>query len=164
MRNDNRGISLVEILAVISILIILVSGGISIHRQLGDADTKEIVQRINAAMAEVRMETMYKARKQYLFLYTIEGAVYMKKSTEASAATATLDAASGHKLSDRITLSYRITPFSETDLVPGAVLCISFERGSGIFDSGVEFLKVSSADHASVITCIRETGRHWVDR
>lgn len=163
MRDDNHGISLVEILAVISILAILASGGISIYRQLRFGDTKEAAVRIDAAMAEIRMETMCKDQKLFLYLYSSDGAVYMKKSTEASEAAASLTAASGIKLSDRINLSYRIASSGEADLEPGAALCISFERSSGIFDTDLEFIKVRSAEHVTEITCIPETGRHWVD-
>lgn len=163
MRADNRGISLLEILVVISILGILASGGISIYRQLTFADTKKAARRIDAAMTEVRMETMSKDRKQYLYLYSLDGAVFMKKSTEANETVASLDVASGIKLSDRITLSYRIAPSDEADLVPGAALCLSFERSSGSFNSDVEYIKVCSAEHATMITCVPETGRHWVD-
>lgn len=163
IRNDNRGISLVELLAVISILAILATGGISLYRQLGYADTKRAANRVNTAMDEVRMETMSRAHKSYLYLYQINGIYYLKRSIETNSAAADLDAESGTELSNKISLSYRYAATPEVTLQPGMVLKISFDRSSGMFDQELELIQINSANHTTEITCVPETGRHWVE-
>ncbi len=163
IRDDNRGISLVELLAVISILAILASGGISVYKQLGYADTKRAANTVNSEMDEVRLETMSRARKPYLYLYKIDGTYFMKRSNETIPAAAELNTASGTELSNKITLSYRYAASPEVTLEPGMVLKISFDRSSGMFDQELELIQIHSANHTTEITCVPETGRHWVE-
>ena len=163
LKDDNRGISLVEILAVISILAILASGGISLYGQLGYADTKRAANRVNSAMEEVRMESMSRDRKPYLYLYQIDGTYYLKRSTEANQAAAELEAASGTLISEKISLSFRITPSQDVTLDPGMALRISFDRSSGRFDQELERIQIRSANAVTEITCVPETGRHWAE-
>ncbi len=164
IRNDNRGISLVEVLLVISILALFASGGISLYRQLSHADCKRAAARIQTAMEEVRMETISRGRKPYLYLYQLEGTYYLKKCMESNPTAAKLDAASGNRISEKLSLSYQLTASAEVVLEEGKVLQISFHRGSGSFDQDLERIILRSSEFTTEIVCVPETGRHWVEQ
>lgn len=163
MSKDNSGISLLEILIVISILAIFASGGISLYRQLSHADCRRAAVRLHRVMEEIRQETLSKVPKPYLYIYQLDGTSYVKKSREGDMAAAKLDAASGSRLSDKIVLSYQLADAGEAVLEDGKVLRIGFHRSSGSFDQELELIRLRSGDYVSEIICVPETGRHWLE-
>lgn len=61
MKQDNRGMSLVELIVVIAILSVLVSAGVNITGFMNGKHARECAYKIDAALANVRMETMSKS-------------------------------------------------------------------------------------------------------
>ncbi len=159
---DNRGVSLLELIVVIAILAILATGTVSLFGLLRTADTAKAARLIDSVMEEVRMDTMSRSQKQYLYLYCIGDRIYLKASPQAASGEAGLDAESGRRLAKGITLFYKKETEGEDYLEAGESLRISFERSSGAFDPGYEYIRIHGPSHTSEITCIPETGRHWV--
>lgn len=160
---DNRGLSLLELIMAISIIAILATGTLGLFGRFGTVDTAKAAKEIDTAMERVRMETMCRCPKQYLYLYCIGNSTYLKLSTEADPLAAVLDAASGRKLDNDISISYKKTVGTEESLNSGDNISISFQRSSGVFDQDYEYIKVQGTNHAATIVCIPETGRHWTD-
>ncbi len=160
---DNRGISLLELIMAISILAILAAGTLGLYSRFGGADTDKAAKMIDTVMEKVRMETMCRSRKQYLYLYGIGNSVYYKNSPEADPLAAVLNSSSGRKLANSITISYKITAGMEETLDSGEYICISFERSSGVFNQNYEYIEMNGPNDTAAITCIPETGRHWTD-
>lgn len=157
----NLGFSLIELIVVVAIIAIVSTGGVMAISTINEADALRVATNIDTAMTKVRTETMSKEDKQYLYLYMIGNTLYMKQSR--STETSTLDAATGTKIASRVTLAYSNNGTTADTLVEGSPLCIGFLRSSGAFDSPIKYLTLSSADKAYVLTCVTETGKHWVE-
>lgn len=163
MHKNNKGFSTIELIAVIAILAILTAGTLVIFHQIGYANTMKAAKLIDSELSKVRIETMSREEKQYLYLYNIDGTVYRKASTKANPSEAGLNAASGTAFSKNISLIYKLEGAGETGLNNGANLCISFDRSSGNFDTSYEFIRLVSANHSSTIAFTKETGRHEIE-
>lgn len=162
MKSDNKGISLIEIILVVTMIAILSGGSIAIYNSLGFAKTAKAAKLIDDGMSKIRINTMSKTDREYIYLYNISGTVYMKISTEATPALANLNAATGTKFSKNISLKYKDSS-GQHSLATGTNICIYFKRVTGAFESDIEYIELISDNNSSIITCIKETGKHWVD-
>jgi prepilin-type N-terminal cleavage/methylation domain-containing protein len=163
MKFNNKGFTLIELIVVMSVLVVLTTGGVTINNRLRYTDTLRAAKDIDMAMNKVRVETMSKGVKQYLYLYLVEDAIYMKISPKADATQAGLDEDSGQRLLKHTNITYKISGISEQKLLHNQSIGISFERSSGAFDADYEYIKLNNAGNTSIIHCIKETGRHWVE-
>lgn len=162
MKSNNKGISLIEIILVVAMLAILSTGSITIYKSLGYANTTKAVKLIDDGMSKIRIHTMSRTDKQYLYLYNIGGTVYMKISSEVNPVLADLNATTGIKFAKNISFRYKDAT-GEHSLTSGSNICIYFKRVTGAFDSDIQYIKLSSGNNASQITCVKETGKHWIE-
>lgn len=166
MKKDNRGFSLIEIIVVLAILAILSTGCIYIYQSLGFANIKKTSVSINDSMSKARIYTMSKKDRQYLYLYQIDGKLYSMLSTDSGLSIGSgggLNTTDGTGYSGDIRLSYKNNSGTLIDLNNDEWICISFHKSSGAFDSCYPEIILKSRNETSLIKCVKETGRHWVD-
>lgn len=162
----NKGFSLIEMIIVLAILTIVSTGAIIGIRSIGYANTVNAAKRVDSVMDKVRLETMTRDAKQYLYLYNRDGVLYMRTDTTEITDPVSLTEATGTRLAHRVTLAYKKPgDGDETVLGNGGYLCITFLRSSGAFslDSDYEYLKFTGSGKEAVIRCYMETGRHYVE-
>jgi len=166
MSNKNKGVSTIELLIVIAILAIFSIGTFITISRIGYANTMKAAKIIDSTMCKLRLETMTKETKQYLYLYNKNDSIYMKVSPIAVKTTAELNVSTGKKIAERNNLYYK-TSTGRTRLAMEDSIRISFERGSGAFepDDGYDYdyIELQNSSKTAVIQCVKETGRHWVE-
>lgn len=165
MRKNNRGMSFIELVLIIVIVAVLSTGGIAIYNSLGYANTKKAAGHINDALSRARIETMSKKGFQYLYLYQIGGRLYSKLCTEEGLSVGVygeLTSVEGKSFSRNITLKYKTSTGTSHELGDNESICIYFAKASGAFASNYTELILESGNNSSIITCVKETGRHWV--
>lgn len=163
MLNKNKGFSLIEIILTITILAIVSSGILVLSKRIAYADTIKAAKTVDSVMGKLRLETMSKDTKQYLYLYNIDGTIYIKVSDFADSASAGLNMSSGKKIAGNMTVYIKEIGELERTLSNGENIAISFVRSSGAFLSNMEYIKFTYSDSTSILTCIKETGRHWAE-
>lgn len=162
MASKNKGFSLVEMIITIAIISIVTTGSLVISRRIGYADTMKAAKTVDSAMDKLRLETMSKDKRQYMYLYKVDNSIYMKVSSDPDAISAGLDSDSGKKLGSNISISVDDPSGTDRLIGDGENISISFTRSSGAFTSNYEYIKFIYSTNTSVIHCIIETGRHWV--
>ena len=70
--------------------------------------------------------------------------------------------AEGTGYSSNISLKYKTDTGISHELGDNESIIISFIKSSGAFATNYSELILESGNNSSVITCIKETGRHWV--
>lgn len=166
MRKDYRGISLIEVLVVLAILAILSTGSIGIYQAMGCANTRKVAVYINDAMSKARIDTLSKKDRKFIYLYQIDGKLYSMVTIDGGLSLdpdGGLDNGEGTYLSSNINLSYKTDSEEIQQLEDNEMICISFLKGSGAFDSYYSEIILESRNNRSTILSIKETGRHWVD-
>lgn len=79
MKQDNRGLSLVELIVVIALLAVISTAGVNITGYLNGKQARECAYKIDTALANVRIETMSKSTGNddvYLTLQKENGEFY----------------------------------------------------------------------------------------
>lgn len=170
---NNRGITLVEIIIVItilSILTVMTFGGLH-YIKYGNA--KRCAYELNAALDKIRIEDMSKAEKAYLYIYLYRDSYYMKEST--SEASAALLDDSGVLLGNKqLGIYYQTSadPLAEQeagDFASGSFMKISFEKSTGELSSnGTAYYKnIRIRDRGGTIRytirLIQASGKHFVE-
>lgn len=166
MRDNNWGMSFIEVIIVLIIIAILSTGSIAIYKSLGYANTKKAAKHINDSLSIARIDTISRRGIQYLYIYQIDGRLYSKLSTEEGlrdGVNGELTGAEGIEFSHNITLKYKTDTGISHELGDNENICISFVKASGAFTSYYSEIILESGNNTSIITCIKETGRHWVD-
>lgn len=163
MMNKNKGFSLVEMIVTISILAIITSGSVMAYYRMSYVDTMKAAKTVSSVMDKLRIETMSKEIKPYLYLYNIDDTIYIKVSKESNSGLAGLDASSGEKVGKRIAVYVKEPSIAERVLGDGEYISISFVRSLGTFYSNYETITFVYHSKKAAIICVQETGRHWVE-
>lgn len=161
-RKEN-GFTLIEIIIVISILAILSSGFLYVMSSIRYADPLKAASLLNHTMEKVRIETMSKNERQYLYIYNIDGVTYYKISTNADYSIAALNASTGTKLGKGIDISFKRSGGLENKLVDKDHICLYFTKSSGTFGSDFEYIKFVSISKKATLYCVKETGRRYIE-
>ncbi len=159
----NRGVSLVEMIIVIAIIILASSVTISLIGQLSFARTQKAAKTINITLDKLRMETMSKGISYKMYLYLAEGDLYMKILKDSDTIILTKD--NGEKLSADCQVNYKREGIAEEVLEEGEsnYIAISFSKSSGAFTSDYEWISISNTKHNSILQFVKETGKHWIE-
>lgn len=80
LRQDRRGMSLVEIIIVIAIIGILAGVSASLYGQIRHVNTRKVVEEVETELKRQRVSAMTKGGKTYLYLYGLGDGYYMKTS------------------------------------------------------------------------------------
>ena len=82
-RNKNRGTTLVELLVVIAIMTVLIGSVVNLRGYLNGKQARQCAYKLEAALSEIRMETMSKSTGEkesvYLNLENNNGDIYAKQ-------------------------------------------------------------------------------------
>jgi len=127
------------------------------------ANTKKAANKIDTMLSQLRLETMSKKDKPYLYLYNVEGSIYYKISFNNNETMLELEKDSNNKLSDSITLLYKTFTIADKSLGKDEKICINFDRSSGAFSTDFVYLSFRNGSNENKITFVKETGKHWID-
>ncbi len=180
---DNNGFSLIEIIVVLCIAALLVSGTAIGIRSLHYADAQYCVKELNSALYTLRANTLSQgelhhylviewddSNQEYnLILATSTDVIKNKTEWESAKSTieeenAKLKISSHKKLASRlITISYSTnkTSFSEIRNA-NSVILISYKADSGAFESGYKQIRVTSNNNSSTLFMVTSTGNHYI--
>ena len=161
-RNE-KGFTLIELIIVISILAIISSGIFYLVTTISYMDPFKAATILNHTMEKVRIESMSKTEKSYLYIYNKDDVIYFKVSSNHDASMAGLDVESGTKLGKGIDVYYKEVDGVETKLEDDKTFCLYFEKSSGAFASDIEYIKCTSRGKQATLFCIKETGRRVIN-
>lgn len=162
-RQGQEGYTLVELIVVISIIAILSTVMVMTTSILRESNPRNAANLLCQRMDKVRLNTMSKDTKQYLYLYKIDQSIYTKISSEADHSLALLDKDSGTKIAKDIVVTYQDTLYREIELNDSNYIRIFFTKSAGTFGSDVEYIQFSNHNKLVRITCIIETGRYLIE-
>lgn len=163
MARKNKGFSVVELLIVVAILIIVGTVTAVLLNHISYGNVLKAANKVNTIMDKVRLVTLAKDTREYLYIYNIDEKIYMKVSEESGSEDANLDTATGEKIGMGILVYYQITGGEEKLLEAGQHISIAFEKSTGSFTTDYEWLKFTNASKTAKVVCVKETGRHWVE-
>lgn len=156
---DNRGLSLIELVATIAIMAIVSTGVIvSVYSSAGWKAKKAVMQ-IDQALSETRVQALSKT--QAWMELTKLGDDYVLKTSYASDVV----------LDGRFTITYHTNDGSTTDVTTQDMI-LSFDRASGAFsglytDSTLQTSKYVGAS-AEILQCdqiiVTQGSREWIIR
>lgn len=172
--NDNKGISLIEMLLVLVILALLVSAAVGGIHYINYGNTKECANKIDLALSEVRIDDLSRDVESYLYIYKYNNCYYLTESRQASPV---LDD-TGIKLGNgQISLWYRTSSMASGDSdikIDGGTsyMKIGFEKGTG----GVMAKPGATSDYYNrilvknhgetearyTIVMVQATGKHFI--
>ncbi|WP_066711988.1 prepilin-type N-terminal cleavage/methylation domain-containing protein [Clostridium sp. Marseille-P299] len=161
-RKEN-GFTLIEIIIVISIIAILSSGILYLVSTFRYGDPFKSANLLNHTMEKVRIETMSKDEKQYLYIYNMNGITYFKISTNNDYSRAELNEGTGTKLGRGIEITYKKTDELEKKLRDTEHISLFFMKSSGAFGSDFEYIKFIGSSKEVILYCVKETGRHYIE-
>ncbi len=180
---DNKGFSLIEIIVVLCIAALLVSGTAISIRSLHYADAQYCVKDLNSALYTLRTNTLSQGElHHYLVIewdntkqeYNLilarssdeitNNTEWVSAKTKTEGESATLKISLHKKLASRlITISYSTnkTSFSEIRNA-NSVILISYKADSGAFESGYKQIRVTSNNNSSTLFMVTSTGNHYI--
>lgn len=161
--HNNKGFTLIELIITLGILMIIAtSAGIIISR-ISFADTIKATKSVASTMDKLRLETMTKAEKRYLYLYTYNDSLYMKISKEPTPSLVGLDSDSAEKIGGKISVFYSENGGVEEVLGSGESILIEFVRSSGAFVSDYDSIRFEYGGKSSTLYFTKETGRYYIE-
>lgn len=166
---------MIEIIIVIAIMGIMVGSSVSMMGHIRYANTKKIVESMDAALSKQRVTTMSKQGTPYLYIYKLSDGYYMKQLTQKldSFDAAKLNA-DGTKLSGSSVVISMENGTDTKEVKDDKFIRIAYKK-SGAFKTA-EY--VNSADGTGnldgnkiviegsstyTITLVKDTGKHIVE-
>lgn len=160
MRNNQKGMTLVEIIIVIALIGILAGSSVVLIGHIGYANTKKTVESIDVSLDKLQSTAMSKKEKQYLYIYKRDDGYYMKQLSEKlDVLDSTKLDGNGTKISGKDTEIHIDSP-SGTIVESDTIIRIKYTR-SGVFDTDTNVNGIVIEGKGSyTITLVKETGKH----
>ena len=162
MRNNQKGMTLIEIIIVIALIGILAGSSVALIGHIGYANTKKTVETIDAALDKQQSVAMSKKENPYLYIYKRDDGYYMKQlSSKLDTLDDTKLDGSGTKISGK---DAEIRINSETGtLVDGDTIIRIMYQKNGVFhtDTNIDAIVIKGKGTYK-ITLVKETGKHPV--
>lgn len=168
MRQDNRGVSLVEILIVVSIITVLAGVGIYGVSLMSGQPAKKCSQKIVYSLERHRTTAMSKVNAKYV-LSTDGDKIYFQEFVidGADASGTWVDKPKVEIGSSGVEVKYVLDGGSETPLTTGNSLTLEFDRASGAFKPQAggycTQIIVSRGGKEFKITLVPLTGKVYID-
>lgn len=163
MRENQKGMSLIEIIVVIGIIGILAGVSVSLFGYIRSGNTKSAVKELDSAIDRLQINNMSKSTKEYLYVYQSGSKYYVKRLSENldSFDSTKLDD-SGEKIGDSGVKIYKDS--SDGTLVTGNDFIRIGYAKSGIYDSATNVSAiVVDGSTTYTITLVASTGKHIVE-
>ena len=169
MKQDNRGISFVELMIVVAIMSIIIGiTGFGINMISGKA-ADECAQKITYSMQNSRTKAMGKFSLEYILYRDSDNLIKIKEIIQNGPTDTAVETVATVGDKD-VTVVYKLSDGSEWTISGSTVLRIEFDRSSGGFApvlidpvSGTakycEEIKVSKASTVRTITLVPPTGK-----
>ena len=166
MWKNQKGMTLVEIIVVIAVAAILMGTSMVMYNQIRYANTKRVVEKVDSALSELRVTTMSREGRQYLYIYQLSDGYYIKLLEDGSVTevgqTGKLDG-NGTRLCGS---NAEIRRDDGTVVAGDAFIRVVYTKG-GQFGDGAEGTNTGSIQIRGrgtfTIHLVKETGRHYVD-
>ncbi len=173
---DNRGISLIELIAVMAILAILSGGALISLNYLSFADVDKAMEKVDSSLSKLQMETVGTG---YPYSYLAIRWNSTDKSYDISNVTSTVELTPDNWESASKTISNQkkianekvmITYSNEEDgsnpielRDDNPILLISFKPHSGAFLSSCRTIVLEGKSKKSTLIMVAKTGNHYVE-
>lgn len=172
LRDNQKGMSLVEIIIVIAMIGILAGTSISMLSYIMLGNTQKAAKTISTAIEKQQANTMSKAGVPYLYIYKLSDGYYMKtimdvEIADSSDANFAMLDDSGTKLAGpNVTIS-KVDPSdatgTETVITETDFIRVVYKK-SGVFDSKTNVSRIIIDGTGSyTITLIEATGKHILE-
>lgn len=124
---ENRGATLVELLVVIAIMTILIGSVVNLGGYLNGKQARQCAYKIEAALSEIRMETLSKSTGEkesvYLDLENSNGDIYAKQWIKGTSKS--------DLIGEQVTIQVTDTKGQTKSLENGTAVSFYFDRATG---------------------------------
>ena len=166
VRRDNRGISLVEIMIVITIMAIVGSVGLMGLNAMSGRPAQQTAQKLIYSLERHRVTAMGKVDASYILRVEASGKIVCEERVKNEGAESVTIVDVGTK---RVKLSYELADGTILDMAPGSTLLFQFDRGSGAFKTmgtaggNITRLIVKSGGREVKVRLVKLTGKVYLD-
>ena len=160
MKNKHKGFSMIELIIAIAIIGIFTGLGSISFGYIRAGNVRSATKTVDSNLSRLRLDTMSKASKPYMYLYKLGNDYYMYCTNSTSVDTSV---ANGTKIAnDSIMIKVDGVPLSSAN----SPCKIGFQKGSGAFLSGTpQKISFSDSDGQGTIydlIIVNETGKHYI--
>lgn len=160
-RQDQRGITLVEIIIVIAIIGILASAAVMMIGHLHYADTQKVMKTLDASLNQLQVKSISKSGNYYLYIYHLDNGYYEQILPDnLSAFDGTKLTKDGTKLSNNTIKLWQ----DGAELAENSFMKIAYTK-QATFDTAnttVQTILIDGVPKYS-IRLVMDTGKHFVE-
>lgn len=160
MKKHSKGFTMIELIIVIAIIGIFTALSTISLNYLHAGNIKSSAQKVNRVLTELKMDTMSRENRSFMYIYNKDDNYYMWCTTDD---TFSMLSAQGERIGNSST---RIV-VDGNELTSGNHVKIAFRKSNGAFISGtperIEFSK-DDGSFKYVVTLVVETGKHYIDK
>ncbi|MEG1741306.1 MAG: type II secretion system protein [Acetivibrio sp.] len=166
-KTENKGFSMIELIIVITVLSILISGSLGTLQYISYGNTKKCAAAINTALNQVQLENMSKSDTTYLYIYREDKNCYLKIWNQD--VSSKKDLTNGKKIANgSVSISYKEEATgNEIPLDPqnpASFLKIAYDKGTGAFLDSLPYSEIILEGRVSYrIQLVKKTGKHYIE-
>ena len=166
-KTDNRGFSLVELIAVLAIMAVLVGIFAFGYSLISNKQVDQCAKKIQVSLENARTTSLGKSSVDLKF-YPSGGKIYLEKTLDGDASKATTSEIGDGKLSVKFMFKKSGAANVEKNAATVAVTGIAFDRASGAIKADntgyyLDSVKVSNGRKTLTVSVEKLTGRVTID-
>ena len=155
---DNRGMSMIELLAVIAIMAVLLGTATNIVGYLSGKQARQCAYKMDSILTETRMETMGKSTGEkesvYLTIKNDNGKIYAVQNIKSDEKSTLIG--------NSVKIVAKDVKGSEMELSNGTYFNVYFNRATGaLYDEAYNYceMRISQGKHTYVVSIVPTTGK-----